>query len=95
MNDVSGVQRVQALALTQIPQHGHSILASRGAEGAVGRDGDGVDVSLMTDQVIAEFAVGEVPDLDEFIPSGRDDDGVGGDWGESHARHPFSVSFGL
>lgn len=49
----------------------------------------------MTGKVVAQFAVGQVPDLDELIPTSGDDNGVGGDRGETDARDPFSVTFRL
>ena len=60
---VPGVERVEALALGQVPQARDAVLAARGAERAVGRDGDGGDVAGVLDEVEAELAVGEVPDL--------------------------------
>ncbi len=35
INNVTGVQRIQALSFRQVPQHCHAVLASAGAEGAV------------------------------------------------------------
>lgn len=46
------------------------------AERSVGGNSDGVDVTGVADQVGAELAVGQVPDLDELVPTSRDDDGV-------------------
>lgn len=33
--------------------------------------------------------------LDQPVPASGDDDGVGGDWGEAHARHPLRVTIRL
>ena len=109
MDDLAGVEAVQALALSQVPKHGNAVLsevrgeryissgtytggtkgrvgaihtplhagldfldisfklsdsvshlASGGAEGAVGGDGDGVDVTGVAQEVVLELAV---PDL--------------------------------
>lgn len=48
---VPRVQRVQVLGLVQVPQHRRAVLAPRGAERAVGRDGDRVDVACVPDVV--------------------------------------------
>lgn len=44
-------------------------LATRGAEGSIRRDGDGVDVAGVAAMVGLELAVGEVPDLDGLVPA--------------------------
>lgn len=68
-------------------------LAARGAEGAVRRDGDGVEVTGVVIVVLLEPAVGQVPDLDHAVPTTRHDDGVVVVGGEADARHPVGVSF--
>lgn len=60
---VTGGQRVQVLALVQVPQHGGAVLATGGAEGAVRGDGDSVDVAGVTDVVGLNAAGSELPDL--------------------------------
>ena len=42
--------------------------------------------------VALELAVGQVPDLDELVPAGGDDDGVLGKWGESDTGDPLGVA---
>lgn len=64
VDDVTSVQGVQALALRQVPQHGNTILATGGAQGAIGGDSHGVDVASVADQVVLQLAVGQVPHLD-------------------------------
>jgi hypothetical protein len=51
------------LRLVQIPQHGGSVLATRGAERSVGRDGNSVDVASVSDVVGLQSARRELPDL--------------------------------
>ena len=51
------------LGFVEIPQHGCAVFAARGAEGAVGGDGDGVDVAGVADVVGLDAAGGEFPDL--------------------------------
>lgn len=60
---VTGLEGVEVLGLVQVPQHGGSVLATGGAEGAVWGDGDGVDVAGVADVVGLQAAGGELPDL--------------------------------
>lgn len=92
VDDITGIEGVEVLPLVKVPEHGDSVLASGGAEGTVGGDGDGVDVSGVSDVVGPQLAVGEVPDLDHPVPSGGDDDGVGGVGGEANAGNPLGVT---
>ena len=95
MNDITSIQRVKTLALGEIPKHGNTVLATGGAKRTVRRDGHGVNIALMASKVVAQLAVGQVPHLDKFIPTSRDDDGVAGHWREANARHPLGVALGL
>jgi hypothetical protein len=61
---VTGVEGVQVLGLVEIPEHGGTVLATRGAEGTIGGDGDGVDVTGVADVVGLELAGGEFPNLE-------------------------------
>jgi len=91
VDDIISVQRVQVLALRQIPKHGNAILSTRGAQRAIGRDGDGVEVaSVLLEGVLKQLGlVLEVPYLDLLVPAARNELGTGG--GESNARHPLVV----
>lgn len=60
---VVGVQGVEVLGLVEVPQHGRAVLATGGAQGSIGGDGDGVDVSSVSDVVSLQLAGGELPDL--------------------------------
>lgn len=60
---VTGSERVQVLGLVQVPEHGGTVLATGGAERAIGGDGDGVDVTSVTDVVSLDTAGSELPDL--------------------------------
>lgn len=60
---VVGVERVQVLGLVKVPQHGGTVLATGGAEGTVGGDGDGVDVASVANVVGLQLAGGELPNL--------------------------------
>lgn len=60
---IVGVQGVEVLGLVKVPQHGSTILATRGAQGSIGGDGDGVDVAGVADVISLQLAGGELPDL--------------------------------
>lgn len=65
MDLVAGVEGVEVLGLVEIPEHGGSILSTGSTERAVGGDGDGVDVTGVTDVVGLDAAGSEFPDLEE------------------------------
>ena len=69
VDDVPGIEGVQALAFGEVPEHRDAVLTAGGAEGAVGGHGDGVDVPGVSHEVGSELAVGQVPHLDELIPA--------------------------
>jgi len=92
IDDVASFQGVEVLVLVQVPEHGDSVPTSGSAEGSVRGDGDGVDVAGVSVVVGLQFALGDIPDLDELVPSGRDKDRVEGVWGESDGRDPFGVA---
>jgi len=75
----------------EIPQHGDSVLTTRSAQGTIRRNSNSVDVSGVTVEVILEFAVTEVPDLNSFIPSSGDDKRILSVWGESDTADPVGV----
>merc|ERR1711881_317967 len=86
---------VEALALVEVPEHGHTVLAAGGTEGAVGGDSDGVDVAGVPDEVGAKLAVGKLPHLDELVPAAGHDEWGGSVGGEGHAGDPLGVALGL
>ena len=49
----------------------------------------------MSDEVVAQSAGGQVPDLDQAVPSGRDDERDLLGRGEVNTRNPVLVSFGI
>jgi len=93
VDGVASVESVEMLSLVEIPEHRLAVLATGSAEGTVGRDGDRVQVTGVADVVRLQLAVGQIPNLDEFVPSGGDDDGVGVGWRETDAGDPFGMSF--
>ena len=69
-----------------------AVLSSGSAQRAIRRDGDGVDVSGVTDVVGLQTAVSEVPDLNDLVPSSGHDHGVTVGGRESDGRHPVGVA---
>jgi hypothetical protein len=60
---VTGLEGVEVFRLVEIPQHRGTILATRGAERSIGRNGDGVDVASVADVVGLNAARSKFPDL--------------------------------
>lgn len=80
VDDITAIQRVKVLAFREIPQHGDSVLSSRRAEGTVWGNGDGVDVTSVAVQIGLQLALREVPHLNCFVPTTRNNQGVGSVW---------------
>lgn len=78
------------LSFVEIPQHGGSVSSSRCAQRSIRGDGNSVDVSSVSNEVGSQLARGQVPDLDDFVESSRNNNWVL--WRESDAADPFSVS---
>ena len=92
IDDITSFQSVQVLSLRQVPQHGDTVLATRGTERTIRGDGDGVKVSGMTDVVGHKLAADQVPDLNQFIPTNRNNDRVLGVRREANGGNPFLVT---
>jgi hypothetical protein len=90
VDDISGFEGIQVLSFVEIPQHGGSVSSSRSAQRTIRRDGNSVDVTRVTNEVGSQLAGGQVPYLDDFIPSTRNDNWVLRR--ESDAADPFAVS---
>jgi len=88
------------LSFIQIPEHCDPILSARSAKSSIGRHSDGVDVSSVTNEVGNQFTILEVPDLDQFIPTSRDNQRLGrealnrvGDvWSKSNTADPLCMA---
>ena len=63
IDNITCLQRVEVLALVEVPKHGYTILATRRCEGAIGRDRDSVDVASMDVVVGLELELRKLPDL--------------------------------
>jgi hypothetical protein len=95
IDNFTSIQRVQTLALVQVPQHGSVVLTTGSSKGAIRRDTDSVQVSSVSDQVVAKLAVGQVPDLDKLVPSSGDNQRNRLRRRETDARDPLGVSLGF
>jgi len=80
------------LGFVQVPQHSGSVLSTGSAKRSIWRDGDGVDVTCVANVVSLETAAGKLPNLDQFVPTGGDDDWVLRIWAESDTRNPLRVT---
>lgn len=89
------IQSMQMLSVIQVPQHGFAVLAAAGAQRAIRRNSDGVQVARMTRVVGLDAAVGQVPYFNHAIPAGGHNDRVAVVWGEPDARHPIRVTIFL
>ena len=49
----------------------------------------------MSDQVVAELAVGEVPDLYETVPPSGNNQWNRNRWAKAHTRDPFRVALAI
>jgi len=88
----AGIKAVKMLGLVEIPEHGGAVLATRSTEGTVRGDSDSVDISSVPGMVGLNAARRELPDLNQFIPSSRDNHGVLRVWRETDAGNPVGMS---
>jgi len=67
----SSSQRVQVLALVDVPEHSSAVRTTRGNQRTIRGDSQGVDDTSVANQVSSELAVSQVPNLDNLIPTSR------------------------
>jgi hypothetical protein len=92
VDDLTSIERVQSLALVQVPQHSGVVLTTTRGQGAVRGHTDGVEVASVSDKVVSELAVGQVPDLDQTIPSSGNNQRNRLRGREAYARNPLCMS---
>ena len=63
VDDITGLERVEVLALVQVPEHSDTVLAAGCRERTIGRDRDGVDVAGVAVVVGLQLELLEFPDL--------------------------------
>jgi len=91
IDHITSIEGVQLLSVVKIPESSGTVLSSRSAERTIRRNSNRVDVSSVSNQVSDELAVGKVPDLDQLVPTSRNNDG-GSSVAESNAGNPLGVS---
>jgi len=84
VDGVTSLERVQVLAIVEIPQHRDAVLATRSSQRSIGGNGDSVNVTSVAVVVGAQLALGKLPDLDYFVPTTGDNDRVAGVRAESN-----------
>jgi len=92
VDDVVGNEGRQVTSFVEVPQHGGTVFATGGAQRTIRGDSDGVNIAGVSHQVGSELAVAEVPDLDNLVPSSRNNKRLVEVGGESHAGNPLSVA---
>jgi len=92
VDNIAGFQGVQVLAVVEVPKHSDAILTTGGGEGTIRGDGNGVDIAGVAVVVGAELALAKLPDLDNLVPTARDNHGVQGVRAETNARYPLGVT---
>jgi len=75
VDDISGIKTVKTLAFVQVPKHGGTILSSGGTERTIWGDTDSVEVSGVSNKVVAELAVSQAPNLDKTVPTTTNNEG--------------------
>lgn len=63
VDNVTSLERVEVLAIVEVPKHGDAVFATGSGERSIGGDGEGVDVTGVAVVVGLELALVELPDL--------------------------------
>jgi len=92
VDNIASLKRVEMLGVVQVPEHDNTVLATGSAKRTVRADSDSVDITSVANVVGSELALGEFPNLDNLVPTARDDDGVGRVRREADARDPLGVA---
>jgi hypothetical protein len=95
VDDFTCIEGVKTLSFVKVPKHSSSVLSSRCTKRSIGRYTYSVKVSSVSNEVIAELAVGQGPNLYKTIPSSRDDEGNSNRGREANAGNPFAVSLSI
>lgn len=92
VDNITSFKGVKVLGVIQIPKHNNTILASRSAKRTIRRNSDSVDIAIVTDKVGAQLELGQIPDLDNLVPTTRNDNRVGRVRRETNTRNPVRVT---
>jgi len=95
VDDLTSIKRVESLSLVQVPKHSSSVLSSGSTKGSIWGNTYSVEVSSVSNEVVAKLAVGQRPTLYKSVPSTRDDEWNLYRWGESYTGNPLGVSLSL
>ena len=87
-----GFERVKVLGIAKIPEHDNTILTGRSTERTIRRDSDCVDITIVTNEVGTKLQLGKVPNLDDLVPTTRDDERSSRVRREADTRDPFGVT---
>jgi len=93
VNNLTCIEGVKTLSLVEVPKHGSSIFSSGSAKRSIRGNTNSVKVTGVSNKVIAEFAVGQRPNLYQTVPTTRDDEGNLNGWRETNTGNPLSVTF--
>jgi hypothetical protein len=85
-------KRIEVLGFGKIPEHDNTVLTSRGTERTIGRDGNSVDITVVTNEVGTKLQFGKIPNLYNLIPTTRNNDGSSRVRRETNTRDPFGVT---
>ena len=92
VDERSSFEGVEMLGIVQIPEHDNTVLTSRGTERTIRGDSNSVNVTVVTNKVGSQLELGQIPDLDELIPTTGNDDRVSRVRRETNTRNPFRVT---
>jgi hypothetical protein len=92
MDERSSFKRVKMLGIVKIPEHDNTVLTSGSTERTIGRDGDSVNVTVVTNEVGTELHLGKIPNLNKLIPTTGNDERVSRVRRETNTRNPFRVT---
>jgi len=92
VNERTSFQRVEVLGIVQVPEHNNTVLTSGSTERTIRRDGNSVNITVVTNEVGTELHLGKIPDLDELIPTTGNDERVSRVRRETNTRNPFRVT---
>jgi hypothetical protein len=95
VDDLTSIKTVETLALVQVPEHSGTVLTTRSTEGSIRGYAYGVKVSGVSDEVVAELAVGQIPNLDKTVPSAGYNEWYLYRRAETYAGYPFAVSVSI
>jgi hypothetical protein len=83
---------IEEFTTAEIPELGNAVLSSGCAQAAVGGDSHGGDDTLVSTESRETLEFAQAPDLDEVVPTSRNDEGCSDSGGEANAADPVGVA---